>query len=1462
MGRLRTLTVLLIVCAWGAATEGAPPDSAAPPASSSARPPAPAEPVKYLQAGAQLFNTQQYGLAAKYLQAAQLYRDQLTQEQQQTLDLFAAEMAKVPAEALTGGTAPAAQPAETTTSAPAVTASPSDVAVTPAVAADPAQNAPAMTAAAGANPLPTQPPADRDGGNPRGPGSDNKQMARWKLQAAREMIRQGNYDEAAKKIEEVRGMDIKWGLFDETPAKLTQLLEKSRPKADASGAPGGQAKDRRMAKARLKEARRFLDEQDYDKAEAIALDVKSWHLSYSMFEDNPDKIAAAARALRSRQAQPYRGRGPQPSLGTYEVLVRESRKLMSEGKLEEAKAKALQALRMRVVPPVEADRADAVLVELQAMEQAKAAGTPLVATGAERASTVSEREANALLAKGDRQAASAKYAEAERLRMQEQQQSGVALTAPADPSVQRVDGGSAPALQPLPASEAPVIISQPADATPAVGTADSGRGEQLLSEARALYNNGNFPAARQMATQARTGGFGVDAKADEFLAQVGVAEQGGALSMYEAALNAVRANDWDKARVLLTEVSTSGAADESLSKKVQDLLARLPKDPAKGKAVTTELSNIQDAETLAAQKLNAEVGTRIAEARRLHEVDPDKALAIYADTIKTVKAADIPETLARPLVRRLEVGIELAKKDKVAFDIKMKDKTARAEIEQKRLRIFEADKAKHDKMKELMGEAEKAMASGDYDKAELFAKRAQEVDPNDVTPGIVAWKAKMENRMRREKDIRDRQEHGVVGEFLDIDEAATINNVAVRGGIDMPKNFKELSERRLRLAKSLQPKKSPRTLQIESKLGDPVTLNMDNQPLGEAIGFLANYTGLNIVLDPKALNEEGLTTASPVSLTASNITLKTALKLLLKPMGLTYHIEDEVLVITSPQVSQDQLETRTHYVGDLVMPPTSSQAGPYNPAKPSNPSNIPAQAAAMGAGAMPVNGSGGPQVSHNERPKPDMGPLIQLITASIAPGTWRVFDPEQKADVSAAYGMGGGFGGAGAGGADEPAQPIGSITPFFLSISLIIRHTSEIHEQVADLLRQLRRLQDLQVSIEVRFITVSDSFFEQIGVDFDFTIESKALGKHSTIAQTNPAATLFVGGNAIQTSGTTAGGTTTGTGTLGGTGGGNLGGGGLGGGGLGGGGLGGAGGLGGGGSLGGGGGGSLGGGGGASAPAPIIVNTIRDYTTPSSGPIVVGTSAGGIGNFTPDLTIPFNQASASLIAPSNSSPGAGATFGIAFLSDLEVFLFLTAAQGDTRTNILQAPKVTTFNGAAAFIINTEQINFVESLLPIVGFGSVAFVPQVQSFPNGVQLQVTPVVSADRRYVRMTLSPNFTAIEGFDTIQVPAAVGGGGLGGGSAAINGTIQLPRFTVTTVSTTVTVPDGGTVLLGGVKRLNEQRLEFGVPVLSKTPLLNRLFRNIGIGRITSSLMLMVTPRIIILEEEEEKLGIPTIAL
>jgi type II secretory pathway component GspD/PulD (secretin) len=1505
LGRLRTLTILLTLGAWGAATDGAPLDDASPATPTAARAPSPVPPVKYLEAGARLFNSGQYDLAAKYITTAQSYRDQLSSSEQTVLDAYLREMAKAPQatsapQATEVAAAPAPAPVATPAPAPVAVPALAPVAAPPPAASDPAvavaspETAPAAT---GAAPAPATVPAP----TAVNASGDVKQTARWLLQAAREQVRLGNYDDAAAKVAQARALNVRWGLFDDTPAKVTEAIDKARPKTVVSASDPAQKKDRATAKAKLKDARAAIAAKNFEAAEAIAMDVKGWGLTYGMFEDSPDKVAAAARALRRRDA--IRNTSPReaPSQGVYDVLVQEARQFIAAGRLDEAEAKAKQAQKMNVVPPVTADRADAVLHDLAmarartalkgdqavaaaaadvAAPAAPATVAPIAVPPSEPASVKAEREANELLAKGDSKAASAKFAEAEALHAKE---SGQALADDSPIVLSVADAGDSkkpaapPAASPAPAPALVAVLpDQPPASSPPPAAASAppalvNRGEQVLSEAAALYKSGNLPAAKVKAEEAKAAKLGVDARADDLLAQIALAEQGGVLSLYESALDAVRKGkkeDIVRAKALLTEVIAAGEGiDDGLRAKAQSLLDKLPKDDA-GKAVVGDKLAPTDSEALAAQKLNAEVGTKIAEARRLQETDPDKAIAMYDQTLKGVKAAGLPENLIRPMVRRLEVALELAKKDKVAFDVKMQDNNYRAEIERKRLRILEADKAKKDRMKELMDKATKAMADGQYVEAEAYAKRAQEVDPNEVAATIIAWKARAERRFNRDLDIRAQKEEGAVTAFQEVDLASVADPQVQLNGIQYVRNWKELTKERLRMNAKLEPKKSSKDLAIAAKLRDPVSLNMDKQPLGEAITFLANYTGLNIVLDPKALNDENVTSGSPVTLTANNIKLETALKLLLKPLGLTYKVEDEVLLITSPQASFAQTFPKTYYVGDLVMPPGKTPNLPGMPTPPSV-EEAAAQQQQVQQGnvtAMAANGGSGFGFVKGDRPQVDMSPLIQLITASIAPGTWRVNSPSGS-DNSSAYGLGGGFGGApggdgGAGGVGD-TQPVGSITPFYLSISLIIRHTSEIHEEVAKLLTQLRRLQDLQVSIEVRFITVSDSFFEQIGVNFDFNIESNTVGKHTTFAVPNPSTSLFATGN----------GTGTGGGGTGGGGGGGLGGGGLGGGGGGGGlgGGGGGGGLGGGGGGLGGGGGGLGGGGGTgggggggstgSSSPPYVVNPILDHTLGNKTPVVVGMSAGGAGNFTPNLSIPFTQSSAGLIAPSNATPGAGATFGIAFLSDLEVYLFLTAAQGDTRTNILQAPKVTTFNGAPATMFNSEVINFVSSLIPIVGPGSVAFFPSVQSFPNGVTLMVTPVVSADRRYVRMTLSPQFTAIEGFDTIQVPAAVGGSGLGGGSAAINGTIQLPRYTSTVVSTTVTVPDGGTVLLGGVKRLNEERLEFGVPVLSKVPWINRLFRNVGIGRVTSSIMLMVTPRIIILEEEEEKLGIPSVS-
>jgi hypothetical protein len=73
-------------------------------------------------------------------------------------------------------------------------------------------------------------------------------------------------------------------------------------------------------------------------------------------------------------------------------------------------------------------------------------------------------------------------------------------------------------------------------------------------------------------------------------------------------------------------------------------------------------------------------------------------------------------------------------------------------------------------------------------------------------------------------------------------------------------------------------------------------------------------------------------------------------------------------------------------------------------------------------------------------------------------------------------------------------------------------------------------------------------------------------------------------------------------------------------------------------------------------------------------------------------------------------------------------------------------------------------------------GAIAFQPGITPIPDGVQMGVTPVVSADRRYVRLTVNPFFQSLRGVDTFSFPggAVSGGGGFGfggGGAGGIGG-------------------------------------------------------------------------------------------
>lgn len=577
-------------------------------------------------------------------------------------------------------------------------------------------------------------------------------------------------------------------------------------------------------------------------------------------------------------------------------------------------------------------------------------------------------------------------------------------------------------------------------------------------------------------------------------------------------------------------------------------------------------------------------------------------------------------------------------------------------------------------------------------------------------------------------------------------------------------------------------------------------LKYEETPLSEVVDGLSELAGINIHLDPRGLSQEGVESSTLITINLSReISLESALNLILEPLHLSYVVKDEVLKITSEQLRDGETYSKVYNVADLVIPIPNFV--PNNNIGLQGLINEAHQSIGYGNGGL---GMPGPAVLVNDRPNGTGG-------------------PNNNNNVLAQQFGAGGMGGGGMGGSAN-AVPIGSgpggmggganadfdslidlivstvssetwaengggeaeIRPFPTNLSLVISQTQAVHEEIADLLEQLRRLQDLQVTIEVRFIRLNDSFFERIGIDFDANIEDR-------------------------TSGT----------------------------------------------------------------ADLVPGQVYE---PGRQSAIVGiqepTSLTDFPNFTTDLDVPFRQNGFALSTAPFGSPQQVANFGFAILSEIEAYFLIEAAQGDRRTNVLNAPKVTLFNGQQAFVADAVSQPFVVGVIPVVGEFAAAQQPVIVVLNEGTLMTIQAVVSNDRRYVRLTVVPFFTQVGDVDTFTFEGSTSTTSSSdtidddedgddeenseSESETTSGvTVQLPAFQFISVVTTVSVPDGGTVLLGGIKRLSEGRNEIGVPLLSKVPYINRLFRNVGIGRETDSLMMMVTPRIIIQEEEEERLGI-----
>jgi general secretion pathway protein D len=903
-----------------------------------------------------------------------------------------------------------------------------------------------------------------------------------------------------------------------------------------------------------------------------------------------------------------------------------------------------------------------------------------------------------------------------------------------------------------------------------------------------------------------------------------------ALNVLNAGEDALRRRDMEGAQAFFRQAEQRAAELSPADRqRLQDRLSLVAgAEPiAAGKPEGVGLiDQAAQSQVLQMRQMSAEVAKLEQQARQLQETDPAQSQALLQQARVIVEKSTIDGNTKDMLIRRLDRDANELKRfvdqNRPRIELLQQNRETQATLDREQAAKLDTQ----NKLARLVEEYNELTEQQRFGEAEVLAKRAQELAPNEAVTVLLVAQSKSLRRMFNNGDIGARKEYGVNEALTSIDESSITT--------DTPMTFDpRMAGRRARRGpvNGDSRRRSPKEMEIEQRLKTPVSLKFANAPLAQVFEKLSAVTGVPIYLDPRGLAAEGVDSSTPVSIDISTeISLKSALALILAPHHLTYVIKHEVLKITSDRMRSEEVYSVTYPVGDLVIPipnfvPTNRmglagaladaqanlQGGGYaaNNAPISviaqhgigqtDPSvlgqNVPFGGAAFGSGGPPSTGQQqnipfGPG-GMGGGVKPDFDSLIDLMTSTIAPESWR-----------------------------EAGGTQGEVKSHTSTLSLVITQTQAVHEQIEDLLNQLRQLQDLQVTIEVRFIRLSDNFYEQIGIDFDAKLNDnidgplQIFGRPNTLDASQSNRVQFQPANALNV--------------------------------------------------------------GAGNPPRDVAD--RDLKAGNS--VTVGMSAPGV--FSSDLDIPFNQNSLITAAGALSAiPGVtlanglapgGAEGGFAILSDLEAYFFIKAVQDDNRSNVLQAPKVTMFNGQQAFVSDTAQSPFVVSVVPVVGDFAAAQQPVIVVLNEGTSLSVQAVVSNDRRFVRLTLVPFFSQIGDVNTFTFEGTSTSSRSTGSETQGPGTqndteeetitnsgttVQLPTFAFQTVTTTVSVPDGGTVLLGGIKRMTEVRRENGVPMLSKIPYINRLFENVAIGKASESLMMMVTPRIIIQSEEEEAIGV-----
>ena len=251
----------------------------------------------------------------------------------------------------------------------------------------------------------------------------------------------------------------------------------------------------------------------------------------------------------------------------------------------------------------------------------------------------------------------------------------------------------------------------------------------------------------------------------------------------------------------------------------------------------------------------------------------------------------------------------------------------------------------------------------------------------------------------------------------------------------------------------------------------------------------------------------------------------------------------------------------------------------------------------------------------------------------------------------------------------------------------------------------------------------------------------------------------------------------------------------------------------------------------------LVSTTVGGVTTVTPG--LNFNNTGPLGNNSGVGTNPGTVATQGLsnfsLGRSNADAGFG---GFVFSAQSDAVSVLLRALASRRTvQILSRPQVRTTHNNEAYVTVGQNVPLTTGVTQTVNSTS----PNIEYQQVGITLRVTPRITPDGM-IAMNVFADKSALS---PVGVPVFV--------DAATGTSIQSPIINQSQALTTVNVPNGQTIVIGGMITKSDGTSERKVPWLGDLPVVGKAFRYDGTQSSRTELLIFLTPRIVLSDIDSE---------